>query len=215
MRRADLHVVQRGQRAEEVEALGAERAPEALHLAARGRVAGARVEQRDAEALAGDAQDLAAVGGAIVEVERVGGTVATERGDEEAEHVDLALLVVRLERDDEARGVVEERVDAERLPLAVDEQRRPVADVALPERTRALGLPAQSGLPARAALHGRAVEALLAVEAPHGRVRDGVLAEAAVEDERPHDHRHRRSRVLAADVEEVRALLGGQLARAT
>ena len=64
--------------------------------------------------------------------------------DQEREHVDLALGVVGLERDDVAAGVVEERVDAQRDRAARRSQRRAVADVAVPERVDAVGLPAQA-----------------------------------------------------------------------
>ncbi len=80
----------------------AQRAPEPLHLAARRRVAWARVDQRDAEPLAREAQRFAAVRRAIVEVQRVGRALTAQRTEEDAEHVVLSLAVMRFERDDEA-----------------------------------------------------------------------------------------------------------------
>jgi len=71
-READLHVVQRQRGAEVIEAASPQRAPELLHLAARRCVVRPGVDQRDAEPLAAQAQRLAAVSAAVVEVERVG-----------------------------------------------------------------------------------------------------------------------------------------------
>jgi hypothetical protein len=133
----DLDVVERGDRAEVVEAALAERPPEALHLAASRGVVGSGVQERDAEPGAGGAEDVATVSGAVVEVEDVGRAVLAERPDQDLEHVGLALGVARLDGDDEAAGVVEEGVDAERPALAVDGERRPVADVGVPEGARA------------------------------------------------------------------------------
>ena len=131
-REAHPHVVQRGHAAEVVEAAGAQRAPESLHLAARRCVVGSGVDQRDAEALAAQPQRHAAVGAAVVEIDPVGGAVAAQRGQQQVEHVDLALGVVGLERDHVARGVVEHRVDAQRLRRRPDAQRRSMTHVAVP-----------------------------------------------------------------------------------
>ena len=120
-------------------------------------------------------QHVAAVRRAVVEVERVGRAVAAQRAEEEVEHVVLALGVVRLERDDVARGIVEQRVDAQRLGRLADAQRRAVADVAVPERAGVLGLPAQPRVAARA----RAARQLgVAVEPRDRRGRDRALGAA-------------------------------------
>lgn len=63
---------------------------------------------------AGGIKRVTAVGAAVVEEERVGLAVAAQRADEEAEHVDLSLSVVRFEGDDVPRGVVHQRVNAQR-----------------------------------------------------------------------------------------------------
>jgi len=138
----DADVVERGEVLGEVQAALAQRAPEALHLAARGSVVGPGVQERDAQARTGDAQMLASVRAAVVEVEGVGRPVAAQGADEEAEHVDLALAVVGLERDHVARGVVEQRVDAHGMGLGVDQDHAGVTDVAVPQRAGTLGLPA-------------------------------------------------------------------------
>jgi hypothetical protein len=209
---AGLHVVQRRHRAEVVEAALAQRAPEPLHLAARRCVVGLGVDQRDLQALARQLEHVAAVGRAIVEVHRVGAAVAAQRAEHQVEHVVLALGVVRFERDHVARGVVEQRVDAERLGRLADPQRRAVADVAVPQRARMLGLPAQPGMAARA----RAARQLgIAVEPGHRRDRHRALGDPAVEHERARDQCRRRAGVLAPDVEQERALLGRQLAGTT
>ena len=98
---------------------------------------------------------LAAVRSTIVEVQGVGWPVTANRAHEHSEHVDLALGVVRLERDDVAGGVIEQPVDAHRLARAAQRNRRPVADVALPQgagrsacqRSRVLApVPSRSGM---------------------------------------------------------------------
>jgi hypothetical protein len=79
----------------------------------------------------------------------------------------------------------------------------------MPQRTRVLGLPAQ----ARVAVGAMAArQARLAIQPCDGRRRDRVAREPAIGDERAQDERHRRGRVLAADVEQELALLDGELA---
>jgi hypothetical protein len=58
--------------------------------------------------------------------------MAAHRGEHQAEHVALALGVMGLERDHEPRGVVEQRVHAERFGGLPDAQRWSVAYVAVP-----------------------------------------------------------------------------------
>jgi hypothetical protein len=143
---ADLDIVQRRDGSEVVQAALAKGAPEALHLASRRRITRPGVDERDPQPLAAKTEDFAAIGRAIVEVERVRRTVTAQRADEQGEHVGFLLGVVRLERDDEARGVVEQGVDAQGARLTADEDRLTVTDVAVPERARTVGLPAQPGL---------------------------------------------------------------------
>ena len=64
--------MERGHGPGEVEAALAERAPEALHLSPRLGVVGFGVEERDAEPRAGGLEEVAAIGGAVVEIEPVG-----------------------------------------------------------------------------------------------------------------------------------------------
>ena len=111
---AHLHVVERGQVPEMVEASSAQRAPESLHLSSGGGIARARMEQGDAETFARETQSFAAVRGAVIEVEPVGRAMAAKRGEEHLQHVDLALGVTGFDGHEEARGIVEERVDAQR-----------------------------------------------------------------------------------------------------
>jgi len=137
--------------------------------------------------------------------------VRAQGAQEDAEHVVLALAVVGLERDDVPGGVVEQRVNPQRLGGLPDAQRRAVADIAVPERTRVLGLPPQ----ARVAIGPHTAGQLrLAVETLHRRRRDGAFGEPTVSDECADDQRHRRGRVLAADIEEEIPLIGRQLAGA-
>src|SRR5690606_9206875 len=75
----DVEVVQRAEVFAEDEALLAERAPEALHLAACGRVVRLCMYERGAEARAREAERLAAVRRAVVEVERVGCAESAKR----------------------------------------------------------------------------------------------------------------------------------------
>ena len=72
--------------------------------------------------------------------------MAAQREQHQVEHVGLALAVDRLERDDEARGVVEHRVDTQRPGGLADPQRRAMAHVAVPQGARVIGLPAQAGV---------------------------------------------------------------------
>jgi hypothetical protein len=175
------------------------------------------MEKRDAEPLAAETECVAPIRRPVVEVEGVGEAVPTDGRDQEAEHVDLLLGVVGLEGDHVARRVVEQPVDAERPGLACDEERGPMANVAVPECTRPLGLPLEPGLAgARAAtLDRRAIEALVAVEPPDGRGRHGGFGQSAIGDQGAEDERHRGRRVLAPDVEQERALLRRELAATT
>jgi hypothetical protein len=201
-----VHVFEGGDLAQEVEAALAQRAPEALHLAASGRVVGRGMKQRDAQALARQAQRLAAIGGAVIEVERVGRAMAAQRAYEEAEHVDLALAVVRFEGDDKARVVIEERVDAQRFGDAANHYVGAMADVSMPKRPRALGLPAQARAVGHARAERYAIEALLDEEAAHRGLGDGALVEASIGDERAQDERYRCIGMLPADIAQQRAL---------
>jgi len=208
----DLHVVQRRARAEVVEALLTHRAPEALHLAARLRVVRLGVQQPDTEAAARGAQRLADVRRSVVQVQRVGRAVQPERFDEQPQHLDLALGRARLQRDDVAAVVVQDRVDAQRHAFAVDPQRGAVTDVGVPERIRRGGLPA----PARLAVVLReagAIEAVLGEEPPYSRLADGAALDATVGLERAQDERGAHSRVLAADREQQVTLRVGELPR--
>ena len=164
-----VDVGEAGDGAEVIEAARAQRAPEALHLAARPRVVGLGVHERDAEAGAAEPQQLAAVGRAVVEVEDAGCAVAAQRPDEEAEHVGLQFGVVGFDGNDAARRVVEQCMDAQRLVVTPDEERGPVAHIAVPERHGPLGLPRQAGVRARAVAQRDTVEAVLDVEPAHRR----------------------------------------------
>ena len=97
----------RAEFAEVVEAALAERAPEALHFPAGGRVVGLGVQERDAQALAAEAQRVAAIGGAVVQIQRIGGAVATESADQKLQHVGFLFCGAGFQRHDVARGVVE------------------------------------------------------------------------------------------------------------
>ena len=91
-----------------------------------------------------------------------------------------------------------------------------MADVAVPERARPLGLPLEPRLAALAAVavDGRAAgEALLAEHPPHG-ARRHLGPDAAVGAQRAHDERDAHLGVLAADVAEQVAQLGGEVATA-
>jgi hypothetical protein len=134
--------------------------------------------------------------------------VPAQRLHQEGQHVDLLLGVARLDGEDEAAGVVEERVDPERPGLAADLERRPVADIALPERTRLGGLPAKPGVLPHAAAHRDPVKPVRLEEAAHGGLGNGLPGQPAVLDERAQDERDGGGRVLPSDVEQELALLG-------
>src|ERR1019366_6836836 len=140
----DVDVVKRGERSHVVEHAFAQSAPETLHLAARLRRVRAGVDERDAAALAAYAKGVARIRRAVVEIERIGQSVAAHGPAEQTQHVDLALAVHGLQRDDETGMVVEHAVNTQRHTVTVDEQIGSVAYVAVPQSTWALGLPAQA-----------------------------------------------------------------------
>ena len=135
---------------------------------------------------------------------------------EEREHRLLALVVGDAQGDDVARGVVEHGVHPHRHAPVPEGEGRAVADVAVPERARPLGLPLEPGLAALAAVavDGRAAgEALLAVHPPHRALGD-LGPDPAVGAQRAHDERGAHLGVLAADVAEQLAQLGREVATA-
>ena len=139
---------------EMVERLASERAPKALHFAPSLGIVRARVQQADAEPCAGCREHGAPIGRAVVEIEGIGPPVHRERVREERQHRLLALVVSDAQCDHVPRGVVEESVNANRDPLLAEDQRRSVADVAVPKRVGPLGLPAKTGAWTRA-IRGR------------------------------------------------------------
>ena len=206
-----LHVVKGAYLTDVVERLLAERAPKALHFPAGLRVVWLRVEQPDAEPSAGRGEHGAAVGRAVVEVERVGFAVERERVGEEIDHRFLALVVGDAERRDVARGVVEQSVDADGDALAVDDERGSVADVAVPERVGSLGLPAKPGARAWPLRRRHSRQRASAKQAPHRALLDAGPY-AAVGAQCAEDHRNAHRRMLAADVAEQLAELGVEIA---
>jgi len=87
-------------------------------LDSHGRVAIAGDGPNDAQKITGGEEDRP-----------IGRPVAAGRADEQRDHVELALGVARLDRDDVSRRVVEDRVDAHRLLVR---ERRRMADVGVP-----------------------------------------------------------------------------------
>jgi len=80
----------------------------------------------------------------------------------------------------------------------------------VPQRARVLGQRAQARVavgPVTARQPGLAIKPL------HRRRRHRVLGQPSVGDKRAQDHRHRRQRMLAADLEQQRVLRVGELAR--
>ena len=150
----------------------------------------------------------------VVQVERVGLSVAAQRPDEQAQHVDFPLMVVRLEGEDVAGRVVHQRVDAQRENAAVDAQRRAVADIAMDERHRPGRLPAEPSLRAAPVTQRNPVQPRLDVEAPQRRGREDVLVHASGGDEGPEDEDGGGARMLAADLEEELLELGSERLRA-
>ena len=88
---ADLHIVQGAAGADVIQAAASQGAPEALHLSAGLWIVGLGVDDGDAQPRARDLQRLAAIGGAVVEVQRLRQARASQRLHEQLEHVDLAL----------------------------------------------------------------------------------------------------------------------------
>jgi hypothetical protein len=123
-----------------------------------------------------------------------------------------ALGVVRFERDHVACRVVHQRVDPKRSRRAADVERGAVAHVAVKQRPGMLGLPPQPRVPL--GTH-TAWQAGIAKQPRDGRLGDRVFRQTPVEDERAHDERNRRARVLPPNVEQQCALLGRELATAT
>src|SRR5690606_20757737 len=143
-----VEVVERAERANEVEAALTQGAPKSLHFSSGGRVVGLRVNERRPHACAGQTQRLTAVGRAVVEVQGVGRPVFAHRAHHQPEHVDFALGVMGSEREDVAAGIIENAVDTHRLALAIDQDRRSVTHVGVPKGAGPLRLPAKAYLPA-------------------------------------------------------------------
>src|SRR5206468_5821287 len=98
-----------------------------------------------------------------------------------------------------SRGIVEQRVDADRAALAVDQDGGGVANVAMPEGSGALRLPAEADPRSTAVAKPDAVQALFAKESPHGLRGHGSALEPPVRRERAHDQRDAGRGMLAAD----------------
>src|SRR5262249_51777333 len=138
-----------------------------------------------------------------------GRAVFTDRPDEEAEHVDLALLMHRLDREDVARGVVEQGMYADGLlDVLLDDERRCVADVAVPERPGSLGLPAEALLAIGAVAERAPIQSTRGEEAADGGRGDRVLVDAPLGHEGSEDQLGRSAGVLSPDLADERLLLG-------
>ena len=129
---------------------------------------------------------------------------------EEAEHVDLALLVHGLERDDIPGSVVEHAVDAHGFLLAADKQMGAVADVAVPERAGMRSFPPESLLAVGGISERALVEAARGEEAPQRGGRNDVDLEASVGDERVEDQLGRGAGPLPSNVAQQILLLDGE-----
>ena len=88
-----------------------------------------------------------------------------------------------------------------------------MADIAVPQRTGPLGLPAQSRPRVTALRQGLPVESFFFEEAAQRRFAEGVFVDSAVEDQGAQDQRGRGRGMLAADVAQQRLLFCGQLLR--
>jgi hypothetical protein len=143
--------------------------------------------------------------------------VFAHRPDHQPEHVDFALGVMGGERKDVAAGVVEYAVDAHRLAFAVNQERRTVTHVGVPESAGPLCLPSKPYLTAAvvSASERDAVESLLLVETAHAARGDGARFEATLGDQRAQDDRDRRRGVLLADRRQELALRLGEVAAPT
>ena len=98
------------------------------------------------------------------------------------------------------------------VEVEVEDERLPVADVAVPEGSRALGLPPQPLSPVVADAKGAAIEAAGREQASDGRRRDRVVVDAAVEHQSVEDQLGRGARMLATDLADELLLLGGERA---
>jgi len=97
--------------------------------------------------------------------------------------------VVGLQRGDEAGGVVEQAVDAQGAKHAADAERGSVADVAVPERKGALGLPAQPRVRAGPVAQRHAIDASLGEQAADGGRAHHARRESPVEHQGAQDQR--------------------------
>jgi hypothetical protein len=95
-----------------VETSLAARPPKPLHLSTRFGVIRPGVHQANAEARASDAQHLAAISRTIVKKEHVASAMQAKGSSQYAQHVFLALARVCLQRNDVARAIIEQAVDA-------------------------------------------------------------------------------------------------------
>jgi len=166
------------------------------------------VDQVDAEALADQLQQLAAVAGAVVQVQGLGGGVAQQGAAEDLEHVPLPLQVAGHQRRAVAAGVVEQAVDQHAARAALAVELGQVADVTVPQVAGVLGLPA-------AALHvlfaaGPALRDAgqpgAAVQPPQGRLAELTLGHDAVAHRLGQHQLGGRRRVFHAHLQQQVAL---------
>src|SRR5690606_9774045 len=213
-----LHVVEARADVDVIEAALAQGPPEALHFSAGARVVRLGVDQFDVQARTRGREDLAAVGRAVVEVQRSRPTVGTQGCDEDLEHVDLALARAGVEHRHKARRIVEEAVDSQRdLFLAVlADEHGTMADVGVPQVTGLFGLPAPTLAVGRAATRATLTAEAVRDEQPTDRGGlDCAGLDAAFGAQRAQDQRHRGAGPLTANLEDQFALRLGQRLRVT
>jgi hypothetical protein len=196
-----LHIGERCDGANVVERLLAHAPPEALHLAAGLRVVRTCVEKSRAEPATHEREDRAPVRGSVVEVQQVRLAVLHQRAREERQHGFLALVACHAQRDDEARGVVQESVHADRCAAAVQREGRSVTYVSVPERIRTRCLPAKTRPAGLAVVVLCARQALLAQHSPHRALFD-VRSDSPVRTQRAQHERDADVGMLTADVTE-------------
>jgi hypothetical protein len=194
--------------AEVIGAARAHRAPEALHFPARLRIVGAGVQELDPQPGTHQLEGLAAVGGAVVQVQGLWRPVDSKSRVEHLHHVQLSLLQHGLQADTVATGVVEQAVDTHRDRLRSEFDLREMTHVAVPQRHRPLGFPAHACL-ACAGLLTLALTVLL-VEPTQRRLADLLLVEQPLGLDGREDQAGRRVRVLVTDSEQESALLVGE-----
>jgi hypothetical protein len=115
------------------------------------------------------AQNLDFVPRNKIKIQRVGKPVLPKRTDHQLQHIELAFRVLGFQGHDVAGRIVQDAVNAQRLVLLADQERRTVTHVSVPQCPGVFRLPTQASFRAAAVARGDAVQPVVHVQPPHRR----------------------------------------------